>query len=139
MCIFVSKLVNGHHKILVIQYAHARAHVECSRYFFFICLSVLFFVWKVLIINFNSDDGHNIIYELNLLCSDIPVVVKGWPLACFVLQGLLGPMGLMSANPLERQAAVSSLSTLMSITPRDTYIEFEKVCCLNQLYLRFIC
>ncbi|XP_059439580.1 protein ILITYHIA isoform X2 [Corylus avellana] len=41
-------------------------------------------------------------------------------------KGLLGPMGLMSANPLERQAAVSSFSTLMTITPRDTYIEFEK-------------
>nr|POE53190.1 isoform 2 of protein ilityhia [Quercus suber] len=41
-------------------------------------------------------------------------------------KGLLGPMGLMSANPLEQQAAISSLSTLMSITPRDTYIEFEK-------------
>ncbi|XP_042987937.1 protein ILITYHIA isoform X4 [Carya illinoinensis] len=41
-------------------------------------------------------------------------------------KGLLGPMGLMSANPLECQAAISSLSTLMSITPRDTYIEFEK-------------
>lgn len=41
-------------------------------------------------------------------------------------KGLLGPMGLMSANPLEQEAAISSLSTLMSITPRDTYIEFEK-------------
>jgi hypothetical protein len=40
-------------------------------------------------------------------------------------------MGLMSANPLERQAAVSSLSTLMSMTPRDTYIEFEKVLLLK--------
>ncbi|KAM3753177.1 hypothetical protein ACB098_03G073700 [Castanea mollissima] len=44
----------------------------------------------------------------------------------FSADGLLGPMGLMSANPLEQQAAISSLSTLMSITPRDTYIEFEK-------------
>lgn len=60
-----------------------------------------------------------------------------WPLAGWVLQGLLGPMGLMSANPLEQQAAISSLSTLMSITPRDTYIEFEKVCFLHQLYLNF--
>ena len=54
-----------------------------------------------------------------------------WPLAGWVLQGLLGPMGLMSANPLEQQAAISSLSTLMSITPRDTYTEFEKVCFLH--------
>lgn len=123
----MSKVVNGQDKIRVIQYAH----VKCCRYFFFICLSVLFFVWKVLLINFNADDGHNFIYELHLLCSDVSVFVKGWPLASFVLQELLGPMGLMSANPLERQAAVSSLSTLMSMTPRDTYIEFEKVLLLK--------
>lgn len=85
---------------------------------------------------FWSYDDHNFIYELHLLCSDVPVVFKGWSLAGFVLQGLLGPMGLMSANPLECQAAVSSFSTLMTITPRDTYIEFEKVCCLNELYFK---
>ncbi|KAJ4721119.1 translational activator GCN1 [Melia azedarach] len=39
---------------------------------------------------------------------------------------LLGSAGLMSSNPLEQQAAKYSLSTLMSITPKDTYIEFEK-------------
>ncbi|KAJ1413831.1 Armadillo-type fold [Sesbania bispinosa] len=39
---------------------------------------------------------------------------------------LLGPTGLKSANPLEQQAAISSLSTLMSIIPGDTYSEFEK-------------
>ena len=39
-------------------------------------------------------------------------------------------MGLKSANPLEQQAAISSLSTLMSIIPADTYTEFEKVCML---------
>ncbi|TKY61324.1 Translational activator GCN1 [Spatholobus suberectus] len=43
-----------------------------------------------------------------------------------VLQVLLGPMGLKSANPLEQQAAILSLSNLMSIIPGDTYIEFEK-------------
>jgi len=36
-------------------------------------------------------------------------------------------MGLKSANPLEQQAAVLSLSSLMSIIPGDTYVEFEKV------------
>ncbi|XP_024025150.1 protein ILITYHIA [Morus notabilis] len=41
-------------------------------------------------------------------------------------KGLLGPTGLMSANPLEQQAAISSFSTLMSISPRETYLEFEK-------------
>ncbi|XP_027348848.1 protein ILITYHIA isoform X2 [Abrus precatorius] len=42
------------------------------------------------------------------------------------LQVLLGPMGLKSANSLEQQAAISSLSNLMSIIPGDTYTEFEK-------------
>ncbi|KAJ7973575.1 translational activator GCN1 [Quillaja saponaria] len=41
-------------------------------------------------------------------------------------KGLLGEKGLMSGNLLEQQAAISSLSTLMSITPKDTYTEFEK-------------
>ncbi|KAL2345847.1 hypothetical protein Fmac_007132 [Flemingia macrophylla] len=42
------------------------------------------------------------------------------------LQVLLGPMGLKSANPLEQQSAILSLSNLMSIIPGDTYAEFEK-------------
>ncbi|KAK7337971.1 hypothetical protein VNO77_18565 [Canavalia gladiata] len=42
------------------------------------------------------------------------------------LQVLPGPMGLKSANSLEQQAAISSLSNLMSIIPGDTYTEFEK-------------
>ncbi|KAG9151609.1 hypothetical protein Leryth_019963 [Lithospermum erythrorhizon] len=46
-------------------------------------------------------------------------------------KGLLGPTGLMSANHLEVEAAISCLSTLMSIIPGDTYTEFEK--CLNNL------
>lgn len=41
-------------------------------------------------------------------------------------QELLGPMCLMSDNILEQQAAIYSLSTLMSVTPEDTYAEFEK-------------
>ncbi|KAF2306959.1 hypothetical protein GH714_022778 [Hevea brasiliensis] len=41
-------------------------------------------------------------------------------------KGLLGPMGLMSSNVFEKEAAISSLTTLMSITPRDIYMEFEK-------------
>ncbi|KAK2365272.1 protein ILITYHIA [Trifolium repens] len=43
-----------------------------------------------------------------------------------IVQVLLGPMGLRSANPLEQEAAISSLSNLMSIIPGDTYTEFEK-------------
>ncbi|KAK7258608.1 hypothetical protein RIF29_24189 [Crotalaria pallida] len=42
------------------------------------------------------------------------------------LQVFLGPMGLKSADQLEQQAAISSLCTLMSIIPGDTYSEFEK-------------
>lgn len=50
-------------------------------------------------------------------------------------KGLLGPIGLMSSNHLEQEAAIHSLSTLMSITPADTYTEFEKH--LNNLPDRF--
>lgn len=53
-----------------------------------------------------------------------------WASVYYLFQGLLGPTGLMSANPLEQEAAIFSLSTLMSISPRETYIEFEKVKCL---------
>lgn len=50
---------------------------------------------------------------------------------CFFWQGLLGPMGLLSSNLLEQEAAINSLSTLMTMTPEDTYTEFSKVCCHN--------
>lgn len=40
----------------------------------------------------------------------------------------------MNPNPLEQQAAVSSLATLMSISPGDTYIEFEKVHFVEYLF-----
>ncbi|PPR92002.1 hypothetical protein GOBAR_AA28683 [Gossypium barbadense] len=43
-----------------------------------------------------------------------------------ICESLIGPMGLMSANPLEQRAAICSLCTLMSIAPEDTYSEFEK-------------
>ncbi|KAJ1694352.1 hypothetical protein LUZ63_011050 [Rhynchospora breviuscula] len=39
---------------------------------------------------------------------------------------LLGEMGLFSPKTLEQRAACLSLSTLMSITPNDTFQEFEK-------------
>ncbi|KAL3523389.1 hypothetical protein ACH5RR_016223, partial [Cinchona calisaya] len=41
-------------------------------------------------------------------------------------KGLLGPRGLMSPNHLQQDAAMNSLSTLMSIIPGHTYAEFEK-------------
>ncbi|CAN1233879.1 Protein ILITYHIA [Linum perenne] len=39
---------------------------------------------------------------------------------------LLGPGGLTSSNAIEQEAAINSLSTLMSIMPSDIYLEFEK-------------
>lgn len=44
-------------------------------------------------------------------------------------QGLLETMWLSSTSASEQQAAISSLSTLMSIAPGETYTEFEKVTC----------
>ncbi|PPD70698.1 hypothetical protein GOBAR_DD32423 [Gossypium barbadense] len=43
-----------------------------------------------------------------------------------ICESLIGPMGLMSANPLEQRAAICSLCTLMSIAPEDTFSQFEK-------------
>lgn len=43
------------------------------------------------------------------------------------IKGLLGVPGLLSSNYLEQEAAVNSLSTLMSIIPGDTYAQFQKV------------
>ncbi|KAL6586597.1 eIF-2-alpha kinase activator GCN1 [Orobanche minor] len=39
---------------------------------------------------------------------------------------LFGSKGLMNCNHLEQQAAINTLSTLMSIIPGDTYAQFEK-------------
>ncbi|XP_071733980.1 protein ILITYHIA [Rutidosis leptorrhynchoides] len=41
-------------------------------------------------------------------------------------KSLLGPMGLMSTSHLEQEAAIQSLSTLMTIAPAETYVEFDK-------------
>ncbi|KAL3370936.1 hypothetical protein AABB24_007783 [Solanum stoloniferum] len=41
-------------------------------------------------------------------------------------KGLLGPTGLMSDNHFAQEAAINSLSTLMSMLPGETYMEFEK-------------
>lgn len=38
-------------------------------------------------------------------------------------------MGLMSTSHLEQEAAIHTLSTLMTITPAEAYAEFEKVNC----------
>ncbi|XP_059308205.1 protein ILITYHIA isoform X2 [Lycium ferocissimum] len=41
-------------------------------------------------------------------------------------KGLLGPTGLMSGNHFAQEAAINSLSTLMTMLPEETYMEFEK-------------
>ncbi|PWA68142.1 ILITYHIA [Artemisia annua] len=41
-------------------------------------------------------------------------------------KSLVGPMGLMSTSHLEQEAAIHALSTLMTITPAETYVEFDK-------------
>ncbi|KAH0448399.1 hypothetical protein IEQ34_022199 [Dendrobium chrysotoxum] len=43
-----------------------------------------------------------------------------------ICKDLLGSKGLMSSNSLEQIAALHSLSTLMRITPNDTFSEFAK-------------
>ena len=55
-----------------------------------------------------------------------------------IFQRLLGPTGLMSANPHEQEAAIFSLSTLMSILPRETYTEFEKVKCFIDFFTSYL-
>ncbi|XAR48876.1 hypothetical protein NMG60_11031843 [Bertholletia excelsa] len=52
---------------------------------------------------------------IGLINSDVGVICKD----------LLGPRGLMSINHLEQEAAMFSLSTLITITPKDTYMQFE--------------
>ncbi|XP_057785656.1 protein ILITYHIA-like [Salvia miltiorrhiza] len=41
-------------------------------------------------------------------------------------KGLLGSNGLLNSNHMEQEAALNSLSTLMSIIPGDTYTQFAK-------------
>jgi HEAT repeat protein len=53
---------------------------------------------------------------IGLIMAELPNLCKA----------LLGPMGLVSGNKFEQEAALHSLSTLMSVSPKDTYTEFEK-------------
>lgn len=53
----------------------------------------------------------------------------------FIFQELLSQDGLFSPNKQEQHAALCSLSTLMTITPHDTFLEFEKVI-LSLLYFK---
>lgn len=53
----------------------------------------------------------------------LSIIAEGIKHICEVL---VGPTGLMSGSPLEQQGAVNSLCTLMTISPSDTYLEFEK-------------
>ncbi|URD74488.1 hypothetical protein MUK42_09064 [Musa troglodytarum] len=69
-------------------------------------------VWKRLQRNLHRR-GYNII---DIVADNVQAICKD----------LLGPTGLFSSNALEERAALFSLSTLMMITPNDTFIEFEK-------------
>ncbi|XP_068667141.1 protein ILITYHIA isoform X2 [Aristolochia californica] len=53
----------------------------------------------------------------------IDIIISNVGAICKIL---LGSSGLMSSNALERQAAIGSLSTMMSVIPNDTFMEFEK-------------
>ncbi|KAJ3693130.1 hypothetical protein LUZ60_012225 [Juncus effusus] len=53
---------------------------------------------------------------LELIASNVKLICKD----------LLGEMGLFNVNSQEKNAALWSLSTLMSIIPNDTFTEFEK-------------
>ncbi|XP_020581082.1 protein ILITYHIA-like [Phalaenopsis equestris] len=69
-------------------------------------------VWKRLQRNLrrhNSDIIEIMTANVGLICKD-----------------LLGSKGLMSSNSLEQSAALQSLSTLMRITPNETFSEFSK-------------
>ncbi|OVA02254.1 HEAT [Macleaya cordata] len=113
--------------------------------------SVEVLVKALLVISSRAPDaGPNVLTKL-IVCAHHPCLVSTkkrdavWKRLCRSLQrhgfdvisvisaglenmckDLLGPMGLMSPNSLEQNAAISSLSTLMSIVPKDTYLEFEK-------------
>ncbi|KAL9233413.1 hypothetical protein vseg_008420 [Gypsophila vaccaria] len=43
-----------------------------------------------------------------------------------ICEDLVGSTGLSSSSPYQQEAAINSLCTLMSLTPSDTYAEFEK-------------
>jgi hypothetical protein len=45
----------------------------------------------------------------------------------FVVQELISQDGLFSSNKEVQSAALRSLSTFMTITPNETFLEFEKV------------
>ncbi|KAJ0966557.1 hypothetical protein J5N97_023474 [Dioscorea zingiberensis] len=79
-------------------------------------------VWKRVQRNL-SRNGHDIV---DIMAANVETICKD----------LIGPMGLMNPDPMEQSAALSSLSTLMLITPNDTFLEFEKH--LNKLPERFL-
>lgn len=72
------------------------------------------------------------------ICCQYPTRTRAFFFFFFLFfQDLLGSMGLMSTNTLEQHAAIGSLSTLMSIIPSDTFLEFEKVSCACLQYFSF--
>ncbi|KAM0941961.1 putative armadillo-like helical, translational activator Gcn1, TOG domain-containing protein [Dioscorea sansibarensis] len=79
-------------------------------------------VWKRLQRNLLRN-GHDII---DIMAAKVDTTCKD----------LVGPMGLMSPNPVEQSAALSTLSTLMLITPDNLFLAFEKH--FNELPERFL-
>ncbi|KAI0489335.1 hypothetical protein KFK09_029177 [Dendrobium nobile] len=69
-------------------------------------------------------------YSMLIFCAHHPCLA-GTAISDTVWKDLLGSKGLMSSNSLEQIAALHSLSTLMRITPNDTFSEFAKH--LNEL------
>ncbi|KAL6545243.1 eIF-2-alpha kinase activator GCN1 [Orobanche gracilis] len=68
---------------------------------------------------------------VGLVTANVAELCKGFwlmnePTSLHRLEVLFGSKGLMNCNHLEQQAAINTLSTLMSIVPGDTYAQFEK-------------
>ncbi|KAL4190632.1 hypothetical protein AMTRI_Chr07g25710 [Amborella trichopoda] len=61
-----------------------------------------------------------------IFCSHHPCITRG-ARRNVVWKVLFGNRGLLSSNSLEQRAALSTLSTLMSLIPKDIFLEFEKL------------
>jgi len=101
----------------------ASSCLHCSR-IFFECYYILLveqvpFGHKLFIVQFFRFTSHP-----EFPCSLLSVF--GSITSSFPFQELLSQDGLFSSNKQIQSAALCSLSTLMTITPNDTFLEFEK-------------
>jgi len=111
----------------------ASSCLHCSR-IFFECYYILLveqvpFGHKLFIVQFFRFTSHP-----EFPCSLLSVF--GSITSSFPFQELLSQDGLFSSNKQIQSAALCSLSTLMTITPNDTFLEFEKVILLPR-YLKW--